>query len=51
VDEEKGRLLREAIASNGWVSFDHDDCIAAARLGGSERRPEICDSLPAHEPV
>jgi len=51
VDEEKGRLLREVIARNGWVSFDHDDRIAAARLTGSERRPEICESLPAYEPV
>jgi hypothetical protein len=51
VDEEKGKLLREVIARSGWVSFDHDDRIAAARLAGNERRPEICDSRPTHEPV
>jgi glyoxylase-like metal-dependent hydrolase (beta-lactamase superfamily II) len=31
--EQKERLLTEVMAKNWWVSFDHDDRVAVARLG------------------
>lgn len=51
VGEQKMQLLAEVIAKNWWVSFDHDDRVAAARLGGDERRPVVTDALPTPEPA
>jgi glyoxylase-like metal-dependent hydrolase (beta-lactamase superfamily II) len=46
----KTRVITQAIAAAWWVSFDHDDRIAVARLSGDPARPTIREELATPTP-
>ena len=48
--EAKGRLLSEVIEKRWWVSFDHDDRTASARLSGDSARPTLDDAISTPDP-
>jgi len=49
--EAKTRLLAEIRTRGWWMSFDHDDVVASARLGEEERRPAIRDAIATPLPI